>query len=282
MNEFLQTQYNHLALTQFHRWYLVYEIPFNDARIQNQLDILADDVEIISPAGTMKGKGGLPARLQVYEGWQNAHHVKNTDVKFIDETSLNLNADILYQNIRPDNSRHSYNIHYSTTLQLRKNELPLFTKVSLQPTGNAEPPQFQSAYADNRATSFMHYWLYLMETAESNADKFKELLAENFELNLSTAGQITTLEKFFEWTAAIPKRVKASAHFPKNFTAKENADNTISVSVDFEWRGISVDDKSMIAETHHQWVLENNTDERFARMKKMKVFQAIPFQIVNV
>jgi hypothetical protein len=282
MTKFADIQNNHLALTQFHRWYQVYEIPFTKASIKNQLDILVDDVEISSPAGTTKGKAGLEDRLKVYEGWQNAHHVQSTEITKIDKDTLNLEADILYQNIRPDNSRYSYTIHYSTLLQLRYNEPPVFKKVSLQPTGNIENPQCISAYAENRAKSFMHYWLFLIETIESNADKFQELLADKFELHLSSGLMIDTLEKFNEWAASVPKQVKASGHHPKNLSIKENADSTISVSVDFEWQGISFDDKPMIAETHHEWVLENNSDERFAKMKAMTEKQILPFQIVNV
>jgi hypothetical protein len=59
----------------------VYEVPFTQARISNQKEILANDVEITSPAGILKGKDGLKERLKVYEGWQNAHHVQNTSVE---------------------------------------------------------------------------------------------------------------------------------------------------------------------------------------------------------
>jgi hypothetical protein len=281
MDKFQEIKNNHLALTQYYRWYQVYELPFNTARINNQLDILSEDVEISSQAGTTKGKDGLADRLKIFEGWQNAHHVKNTQVLLEDQNTLRLEADILYQNIRPDDSRYSYTIHYSTLLNLRENDLPVFKAVTIQPTGIIENPEFTSAYAENRAKSFMHYWLYLMETIESNAHKFEELLAEKFELNMSTNPKIETLEKFQEWASSIPTRIKSSAHFPKNLIVKENQDQTIQVSVDFEWQGISIDDKPMIAETHHDWTLENNLDERFARMKTMTVTQTKPFQIVE-
>ncbi|NQF16103.1 hypothetical protein HPY31_19585 [Brevibacillus sp. HB1.3] len=281
MDKFKMIQNNHLALTQYYRWYQVYEVPLNKARVDNQLDILSDDVEISSQAGTSKGKLGIEDRLKMFEGWQNAHHVENTTIKQLNDEELSLEADILYQNIRPDNSRYSYKIHYSTTLRLRDNDLPLFTKVHLEPTGTVENPQFQSAYAENRAKSFMHYWLYLMETASVNSDKFQELLADHFELDLSTTSKINTLEGFNEWLTTIPNQVKQSGHYPKNLSVTENADHTITVSVDFEWEGISTQNKRMIAETHHEWILENNLDERFARMKMMKVIQTKPFQTVE-
>ncbi|MGF9964411.1 hypothetical protein [Bacillus rhizoplanae] len=281
MDKFQAIKNNHLALTQYYRWYQVYEVPLNKARIENQLDILDDEIEILSQAGTTKGKIGIDDRLKMFEGWQNAHHVENTSIKQLNNEELSLEADILYQNIRPDNSRYSYKIHYSTILKLRDNDLPLFTKLHLERTGNVENPQFKSAYATNRAKSFMHYWLYLMETVSVDSDKFKELLAEQFELNLSTGSKIDTLKGFNEWLTTISNQVKQSGHYPKNFSVTENTDNTISVSVDFEWEGISVENKPMVAETHHEWVLENNLDERFARMKMMKVIQTKPFQIVE-
>jgi hypothetical protein len=281
MDKFQVIKNNHLALTQYHRWYQVYEVPFTKARINNQMDILATDVEITTSAGTSKGSAELPERLKVYEGWQNSHHVQNTQVALLDDHTLKLEADILYQNIRPDNSRYSYTIHYQITLELRNNELPVFKTVTIQPTGTIENPQFESAYANNRAKSFMHYWLYLMETVAFNRIKFKELLAENFELNMSTTSKIESLEKFNEWAVTIPQQILESGHYPKKFSTQENNDSTISVSVNFDWEGISIDNKPMVDETHHEWVLENNLDERFARMKKMTVTQIRPFAVVE-
>jgi hypothetical protein len=277
MDNLEQSKYKHAALAQYYRWYQVYEQPFNAARIQNQKDILMDDVEISSAAGVLKGRDGLEERLKVYVGWRNAHHVQQTNVQVLQDGVISLEADILYQNIRPDDSRYSYTIHYSTKLQVRENELPLFASVNIAPTGNIDTPQFQSAYTANRAKSFMHYWLYLMETPATSKEKFRELLAGNFQLNLSSAPAVNTLAGFNDWINNIAQRIKKSTHFVKNFSAKQNAGDTISVSVDFEWEGIAVDDTAMIAETHHEWLLENNLDERFARMKEMNVVQTKPF-----
>jgi hypothetical protein len=45
------TRKSHLAKTQFYRWYQLYEGELSDARIANQMDILADDIRIESSAG---------------------------------------------------------------------------------------------------------------------------------------------------------------------------------------------------------------------------------------
>jgi hypothetical protein len=278
-NIFKIQQITHSVLAQYHRWYQVYEVPFTENTIANQKDILSDDVEIISQNGTTKGKEGLEDRLSVFTGWQNAHHVQKTEIKLLDDGNISLEADILYQNIRPDDSKYSYSLHYSTILQQRGNNLPVFKMLNLQPTGIVEDFKFKKAYTENRAKSFMHYWLYLMECL--NAEKFKELLDENFILNLSSGENIYDFEAFKTWLESSSSKLKTSTHSYKNLEIVNNQDSTISVKVNFEWKGITIDAKKMIAETHHEWSLSNNTEERFARMKQMNVTLLTPFQIVE-
>jgi hypothetical protein len=266
---FKQTQLTHAALAQYHRWYQVYEVPFTANRIANQKDILADDVEISSPAGTTKGKAGLEERLSVYTGWQNAHHVQHTEVSLLPDGRISLEADIVYQNIRPDESKHSYAIHYSCVLQDVENGLPLFTKVDLKPTGNIAEFRFESAYAENRSKSFLHYWLYLMETGKS--DKFKELLCADFSIQYGDGQLIDSFEKFETWLRASSESIVTGTHACKNIEIGENSDHTFSLAADLEWRGINSNNQEMRAESRYEWVLENELDERFARMKSMKI-----------
>lgn len=52
------------------------------------------------------------------------------------------------------------------------------------------------------------------------------------------------------------------------------------MSVDFDWKGINLEGKNMTAQTHHEWVLANDKDERFARLKSMKATLVQPFRVV--
>ena len=62
----------HAALTQFHRWYLLYEEP--KYGIDNQLDILGSDVAIKSGLGEAKGHQQYVDRVkQIPTSWENAH-----------------------------------------------------------------------------------------------------------------------------------------------------------------------------------------------------------------
>ncbi|MDI9320577.1 MAG: hypothetical protein QM530_08910 [Phycisphaerales bacterium] len=278
-NLFNLEQITHSVLAQYHRWYQVYEVPFTNNTIANQKGILSDEVEITSQNGTTKGKEGLEDRLSVFTNWQNAHHVQKTEVKLLGNGDIALEADILYQNIRPDNSKYSYTIHYSAILEERENDLPIFKMLNLQPTGIIEDFKFEEAYTENRAKSFMHYWLYLMECP--NVDRFKELLDKKFILHLSTGETISDFENFKSWIQSTQSKLKTSTHQYKNLEIRNNTDNTIKVNVDFEWKGITVEHKKMIAETHHEWIISNDTENRFAKMKQMNVTALKPFQIID-
>jgi hypothetical protein len=268
----------HAALAQYHRWYQVYEAPFTDTRIANQKDILSDDVEIVSQAGTSKGKSGLEDRLKAYTGWQNAHHVQNTAVVLLADGQLQLEADIVYQNIRPDDSQFSYTLHYSTRLQPRPDDLPVFTRLELKPTGEIKDFKFEAAYAENRCKSFMHYWLYLLESPQPKASKFRELLADEFALQPGDGETITDLSAFEPWLAAMPERMSASTHACKNFRATDEGNGVLKFSVDLDVKTISPAGESMAGQTHYECVLVNDVDERFARVKSMEARWLQPLQ----
>lgn len=278
-NIFQLEQLTHLALAQYHRWYQVYEVPFTDRRIANQKDILSDDVEIRSQMGTSKGKEGLEDRLRVFTGWQNAHHMEKSEVKLLPDGSLSLEADILYQNIRPDDTKLSYRLHYSTLLMQRENDLPIFTLLDLRPIAEVKEFVFEPAYGENRVKSFLHYWLYLMERPV--IEKFRELLAPGFTLDMSSGQVISDESAFAAWIDSVRSRIATSTHSYENLKIAELADGNFGVSVDFNWKGITVAGAKMTAKTHHEWVLANNMEERFARMKTMKVTAIKPFSVVE-
>lgn len=279
-NPFHSQQQAHAVLAQYYRWYQVYEVPFTPQRIANQKDILSDDVEIHSQAGITKGRSDLEERLSVYNGWQNTHHVQKTNVTALSDGQFSLEADIIYQNIRPDESRYSYTIHYAAILQSRNDQLPVFTRLELHPTGVIEPVVFEPAYAENRCKSFMHYWLYLLETAGTEIEPFRELLAPAFNVHLSSGDVMETVEQLDIWLKGIPDRIPFASHSYKNFSVAEQ-DGRFHVTVDFDWVGINTAGENMIAETHHEWVLENDPDERFARMSSMQISTIRPFQVVG-
>lgn len=275
----MKTLQTHLAKTQYYRWHLLYERPMTETRIKQQLELLADDILLQSAAGEMRGKENYPARLQVYEGWKNAHHVQNITIEEHEDGFLQLKAAIRYQNIKPDGEKASYAIDYTINFTAFENVLPQFKTVQITPTGTTDD-SFTDAYPTNRTKATLHYWLANMEQCDGDVTPFLELLADDFELNFSS-GQITSVADFTTWLNGAPKHMKESNHYPENFALKVVDEHTYEVSVEFDWNGITLDDKKMVARTAHHWILTDNPEERFAKIKTVNVTQLIPFTILD-
>jgi pimeloyl-ACP methyl ester carboxylesterase len=275
----LKTRDQHLAKVQLHRWYQLYEREMNTKRVTNQMEILADDIYMKTAAGEMNGKQNYPERLTVYKGWKNAHHVENVSVVSKDNI-LQLEADIRYQNIRSDGEKKSYTIHYNTELTKNGDDLPQFSFIEIAPTGETNET-FKDAYPENRTKSLMYYWLASMENLDGNVTPFKELLANNFTLNFSTSSQIKSIKELETWLNGTPMQLKESSHYPENFSVKTIMENEYEVTVEFDWKGTTKDNKHVKAKTKHIWYVLDNPNERFAKILKADVSQIEPFMVVE-
>ncbi len=270
---------SHLAKTQYYRWYQLYEREMSTKRIANQMDLFTDNIIIESASGTMEGKENYPKRLDIYKGWKNAHHVQNVTFTTDKDGNEQLIADIRYQNIQPDGKKANYTLDYIMDFEGFSNKLPKLTKVKIKPTGTTDDT-FKDSYPNNRVNSFMYYWLANMEQLDGNITPFKELLTDDFELNF-TSGQVNNIEDFEKWLNNAPKQLNQSSHHPKDLTIEVVNETTYIVSVVFDWFGIAKNGQKMKAITQHNWIIVDNINERFARIKKMDVGLIEPFSVVK-
>lgn len=277
---FVEKNEEHAALAQFYRWYQVYEAP----NPERHFDIFAPDFVLDSMTGTLQGLDAFAKRLKNFEGWQNAHHVDSASVRIKNEAELELEANITYQNIRPDGQRYAYRIHYETVLFRRKGDLPVFKSIKLRPTsGQLEDNQFRPAYSENRARSFMHLWMHLMEIVDGDPSRFRELLSPTFALDLGGAARTTTWDGFAAWFKGVPSWLALSSHKIEHFAvAPGSAADDLIVDLLIDWKGVAADGKPMIAKTQHHWQLTDRGRDkaRFAAMEDMQVKVLTPFQKV--
>ncbi len=271
------TSHYHAALAQLHRWYQIYEdLPNAPAHF----DILSDGIVIDAATGVVEGLANLKPRFDNYKGWKNSHQVLNASVKAVNATDLELTADIIYLNVLPDGQRNAFQVHYDAKLKQRPGALPLFTLIKMRPTATLAETPFVEAYPSNRAKSFMHHWLYLMETGNGNASGFKPLLAKDFAVDLGGPTPATTWEAFEAWFKTVPTWLKESAHTVKDLNIATSADGLLTLAMQFDWHGTHVDGSPMIAKTEHNWTLQPQAGQAFAAMQRMQVKTLLPFQKV--
>lgn len=265
------------ALAQFHRWYLLYEEPAYG--LENQLDILAEDVTVISSLGEANGHSEYAERVsQLPTTWQNAHDVQSTTVVVNEDGSISLSADIIYLNegMLENGAVRSAEVSYTTTLTPGSTVLPKFSTLNIVGSNPGEANEFVSAYGDNRMRSLVHYWLALIEDPSRNPDPVKEILADGFSLNFSS-GAITDFEGFKAWLAGPGSSVAASTHKIGNFSQELVGDNQYAVSMTFDWNGILPDGTELAAKTQHTWSVVDDPTKRFAQIKTVDVEIIEPF-----
>lgn len=262
------------VLTQYYRWFLAFEREQTKPRIANHMSLLSDSVLVLTRNGPMKGKAGMLGFMNYVSSWKNAHHIKNTNVKHNTNGTLSLEADIEYQNILPDGSRNAYALHYSTQLQRRQGELPMFTGLTLTPVSVINPPTFEDAYIENRCTALVYYWMYLADNLSENHKTMKEIIAENIHVTIDKK-KLSGQDNYISWGRKSQRKYIAELRSFNNLKTEIGADGSIKLSMDVEWRGVDERGETSTSESHHQWIVTDNVDDAFAKIKEMKITELL-------
>ncbi|USD66976.1 hypothetical protein [Vibrio sp. SCSIO 43136] len=268
----------HLAKAQYYRWFQLYERDLSQLRIENQLDILSDDIQVKSGAGHRSGKQAYTQALSMYQGWQNAHHVEQIEVMDSSD-GLRLSAAIEYQGIKPNGERNAYQVEYQALLAQGEGTLPRFSSIELAPTGKRDV-KFVDAYPENRARSLTHYWLGLIEKLDGNIEPFKEILADEFEINFPSQ-TITSLGQFEQWSQGIPSQIALSTHYIDAFDVSVIGPDQYQIVMEFDWYGVTKDDQKLRYRTKHTWQIVDDINQRFARITKIDVEALEPLRVVE-
>ena len=271
-----QTIQTHAIKTQLYRWYTLYEREQNEIRVSNQVKILSDDIVISSASGEVKGKKAYTQFVKVYEGWKNAHQLESFEVN-----NQSIDATIIFQSIKPDGHKSQTRIAYNIALEEIPNGLPLLQQIQIKPIEQQELVTFKDTYPHNRVMALMHYWLCHIERMDGNPEPFIYVLAKDFELHFSKDNVVTTIDAFEKWVKKSAQAVKSTNHFPENILVNCISDNLFELNVEFIWRGTSNEGQALQAHTVHKWIIEDNVNDLFAKIKKMEVAYKIPFSPIK-
>lgn len=277
-NHFIKKHNEHMALVQFYRWFQIFEREQTAARINNHLSMLSDSVLVTTQSGLLEGKAGMLGFMNYVSSWKNTHHIEKISVVDNKDGNLFLEADIVYQNILPDGGRNSYRLHYTTQLEKRKGDLPIFTSLTLLPTAVIKDRVFEDAYVENRSTSLVYYWMYLADNR--NMEKMHDLLTSDVQVR-SGKDEISGNQRYTAWLNRSQNKYEAELRTFKNITSSMDADGSIHLSMDVEWKGVDGRGRNYSSESHHQWLVSDNADETFARIKKMTITETVPIRKIG-
>ncbi|WP_128894140.1 hypothetical protein [Longirhabdus pacifica] len=278
LSKIMTSKNEHMAKSLAYRWYSFYEREKTEETLQHQLDILADDVVIHSPSGTANSKQEYVENvMKLPNSHRNAHDVRSFQYNQLNDEQAELQIDIVYHNQDEHGALRAVKIHYDTELSIL-NGTWVFTEIKITPVEEIQIDAFHDTYVENRAQSFVHYWLYLMEACEGDATPFQKLLHESFHLDFSSTEPMTTYEQFASWFAQVPNQIKTSRHEIEHIQIDSGNPDEIHIEMIFNWNAITVSDQQMTAKTKHQWVLKEN-HEKFIRIVTANVEQLESFSV---
>lgn len=269
------------ARAQLHRWYQYYEN--TKVGLPNQLDILAEDVTVISANGTAESREAYEAFIgQLPADWKNSHDLQDSDITVNGDGTLGLTGEIAYQNIGilPEGAVRANSISYHAALRTTDTALPLFKRIEITTGDEIDAGEFTNMYPQNRLLSLIHYWMALVEHPDRSAEPFLEILADDIDIDFGSR-PITSFDGIADWVAGPASSVEASRHYVHNFSYQTLGADHYELTVDLDWNGIRPDGVQMTAKTRHIWTVRDEPTERFARIEKIRVEQLEPFAVVE-
>jgi len=265
-----------------HRWYAFYE---RDAKnFDHQFELLADDFVIIRPPESdfesVQGKEAYRKSLRgIPFGQESAHWFETLEVTPATDASLKAVVSHRYHTRDPAR-RGAALLRYDLRLVDDGSLLPRLTSLQ-ESVVHTHEELFRDAYGENRAASFVFYWLSVLERMDGRAEPLRELFPAEFEMHLSSGDRIHTWHHVTQWIAGQAAQVRMSAHRLKNLAVHPGPDDSYEVSMEFLWEGITETGQALIAHTKHDWVLLERGG-RYPLLKTFRVRALKPFTPVSI
>lgn len=270
------TKIDHAAKAQLYRYFNGFERFFTASRKANQLELLADDITLTTPRGSISGIANYIHSLGSFKGMKISHSIEDISIKTHPNGLITATVSLIYHGVQKDGSGNSLRFIYETELYQRPNQLPLFKTIQLGIDGAFESATFQDSYIKSRSLALMYYYLFLIEKVQDNGEEFQEILTDDFTLNLSPTTILKTNEDIGNWLKEVKKQLTISSHYPKHVEVKSLTHETYELTVDFDWQGWTIEEREMTTKTRHTWVIKDKKNDRFAKIQSIEAEQLAP------
>ncbi|MEU8515125.1 hypothetical protein AB0C76_26595 [Kitasatospora sp. NPDC048722] len=270
--------YEHRVRTVMHRWYSGYEAPHMD--LEHQGELVTEDFTMHRPPESgMPSVQGRQAYLDSVSGadpnQRNAHHLRSLAIEHTGTRTAKAVVTHDFETVGPAMNGAALLRYDLELLQDPTERLPRIRALGQRVLSHQEVP-FTEAYTENRVLAFVHYWLSLLELPAPDAEPLRELLHTDLTMTLSDGRVLHTFDQVAAWYTENAGLVAISTHHLADLTITPAADNTLDLSVDFAWEGITRAGQPVVARTRHHWNLAE-TGERYLRLRRFAVTVLDPF-----
>ncbi len=161
--------------------------------------------------------------------------------------------------------------------------LPLITRIDItQPVtlGSTLDLTPANEYAPHRLLALKHRWHALVESPTKHSAAFQAIITNDFTMDWRQ-GSVRGYAELANWVTGTAASINAARHDIAAFGWSNPTTGSYEAEFEFDWSGISADDKQMRAKSRHIWRVEDNPTETYARIARMDVEFLVPFHIVE-
>jgi hypothetical protein len=148
--------------------------------------------------------------------------------------------------------------------------LPKIADVRIAEGMRQQADSFESAQAENRIRSLIHYFMALVENPGRDPHPFRELLAAGFSLNLAEP-PIASFDALAAWVAGPLSSVVASTHVISDLALDNLGDREYSATIGMRSEALFPDGSGIASRTTQTWTIADDAQERFARIRQVTI-----------
>ena len=264
--------------SSLYKWFQLFERTLTKERVKLQMDLLADDVKIITSLGSIYGKKDFPNRLAIFENWTLANHIADIDIYPSGVRLYTAKTTSSYHVIHPDGQIKNYSVQFEADLKLNDDFTCIFQRIVIKSEGN-DNDQFTDVYHQHRANDVIHYCMGMIEKNVEDSTLFEDCFADTFEIQPLKNEPINSIEGISPWVQSLHNKWSSLSLNPVNIDAQTISDDEIVVKFDLLMEGKTDDGKTMSSLSKNQWILSNKINEAFARVKLIQVEKLEPIFI---
>ena len=261
-----------------YKWFQLFERPITTERIQLQMDLLANDVSIITSLGSIKGKSNFPNQMSIFNNWTLANHIAEIDIYPVGVRMYSALTKSDYHVIHPDGNVKNYTVQFEADLKLNDDLNCEFHRIVIKSVANAND-KFKDNYALHRASDVVCYCMGMIEKNVIDSSLFENCFESDFEIQPLKNTSINSLSSILVWIEELNKTWANLSLNPVNISVHTSPDDEIEVKFDLLMEGVDMNGKSVSSLSKNQWLLSNDINEAFARVKLIRVEKLEPIFI---
>jgi hypothetical protein len=262
-----------------YQWTHFFERPRNEKRIALFEDLLDEDIIFINSLLSVSGIENFKHFTNELEGLKISHFIEEIDSYPCGVGMYTVDANLRSQSTDKNGDTQEFLINFNGDVKIENDFKIKFLRLKVKDSDPKPVLKLQDNFIMNRACSVVHHCMGLVERNISTEKILDPIFTEGFAVNALYFGTIQSKAGIIEWINGIHKKIQNVSLTPVNIKANEINGNQIEVNFDLLIEGEIEEGERVESLSKNTWILEDNLDEIFSRVKMISVEKLDPIFI---